>query len=296
MVKFTYTALLPSIQQPASLYELSFGDYKQLLKLILNENNLYIVSAFNNLIDNLSHSKINSDLTLLDKIVLLLTIRSVCIFPTLELTFTQEKNKQSYNLAFEISDIVDRINKSTLFAKYNNTLVEYENFELIYGIPSELYFTSEDELIFSTIKNIKLKNKEGNFNDVTEFKKDIIGKLPAFIYKDAKEHVKKIENEINQLTLLSIKTPADNYDSMSITPSIFNNSSLEFLKLCYKRDLISMYELEYFLLSKLRLSNELVMSSTYAELMTYVGFYNEERKKQEKKEQKQYVNPLAAPR
>lgn len=296
MVRFTYTAQIPSARQNACLHELSFSSYKQLLKLILNDNNPYIVSAFNELINSLSYSFNNSSLTLLDKIVILLTIRSVCIFPSLELTFTDSSTNQGYNLTFEISDIIDRINSSSLFTNFNNTLINYENFELIYGIPSELYYTNEDDLVYSTIKNIKIKDQNDQLIDVTDFKKDVIEKLPAFIFRDAKEHVKKIEKEINQLTLLSIKTPSSSYEGISITPSIFNNSSLEFLKLCFKRDLISMYELEYFLLSKLRLSNELVMNSTYAELMTYVGFYNEEKKKREKAEQKQYVNPLAANR
>lgn len=294
MINFVYTALLPSVQKSVNLHELTFRDYKQLLKLILNDNNDYIVNAFNKLIQHLC--KDHEEVTFLDKIIILLTIRSVCIFPTLELTFTDSTTKRDFNLSFEISDIVERINSSQLFIKYNNHVCDYNNFIITLGIPDELYYTKEDELVFSTIKNIKIKNKDNSYNDVTRFKKEIIGQIPAYIYKDAKEHVKNIEKEINNLTLLSVKTPTNEYEGLTITPSIFNNSSLEFLKLCYKRDLVSMYELEYFLLSKLRLSHKVVMDSTYAELMTYVGFYNEERKKQEKAEKKQFVNPLAASR
>jgi hypothetical protein len=294
MVRFTYTAITPSTQQETKLYELTFAEYKQLLKLILNDNNTYIVSAFNDVINNLCCDK-QYNLTFLDKIVLLLTIRSVCIFPTLELTFTQPGNKQGYNLTFEISEIVKRINDSSLFKTFNNNTITYENFEVTYGIPSELFYTSEEDLIYSTLKEIKFKNKNKTYDNVTEFKKDIFDKLPAFILKDAKEHVKQVEEEISKLTLLSVKTPQEQA-GIVITPSIFSNSSLEFLKLCYKRDLISMYELEYFLLSKLKLSHEVVMNSTYAELMTYIGFYNEEKARQEKAEQKQFTNPLAASR
>ena len=296
MTRFVYTVFAPSLQKYIGLYELSFQNYKQILKLILNDHNTYVATAFNDLITQLIAEKIESKLTFLDKLIVLLTVRSVCIFPTLELTFAHAQTKQDYNLTFEISDIISRINKSSLFIGLNNTTVEYKNFKITFGIPEDLYYLREEDLMYSTIKNIQIKNKHNTYEDVTKYKKDILEQLPVYVYRDAREHVKKIEQEITQITLLSVKSPASTDESIEITPSIFQNSSLEFLKLCFKRDLTSMYELEYFLMSKLRLSNNIVMNSTYAELMTYIGFYNEERKKRETAEKKQFVNPLAAPR
>ncbi len=291
MTEFTYTAFLPSCDTNVTLKELSFSQYKQLVKLIHNDNNEHIVNAFDSLINDLCSVR-TTEMTFLDKLLILLTIRAVNVFPALELTFSATSNQQ-YNLKFEISDIIEKINNKSVFSTLNNNVKEYSSFRITYGIPDQLYYSNEENLIFSTIK--KIESYDNNiFTDITEYKKNIFYKLPAFIYRDAKEYAKSVENEIAKLTLLTVRVPnSTQSDALEISPSVFSDSVLELLKLCYKKDLSSLYELEYFLTSKLNIPYEIISSSTYAELMLYIGFYNEEKKRQEKDEGQKYKNPLS---
>jgi len=288
MISFNYVAQVPSLNTTTNLKELTFASYKQLVKLVLNDNNEQIIDTFNQIIDQLSTIE-SKNLTYLDKLIILLTIRSVCVYPALELSL-EAKNKQIYNLKFEISDIIDKLNNSLLFKKYNNVVKTYDKFKITYGIPEQLYFNNENDLVISCIKTIQTETN----GDITKYKDSIIDSLPAVVYFDAKQHIKEFESEIGELTLLTVQTSVgDSESSYEITPSVFNNSPLELLKLSFKRDLISLYELEYFLSAKLNLSSQLIQNSTYAELMIYIGFYNDERKQTEVAEKQAFKNPLS---
>lgn len=289
MTEFLYSAFLPSVNKSVGIKELKFSDYKQLVKLIHNDNNVHIDSAFNRLIDNLVIDKYE-ELTFLDKLILLLTIRSVCIFPTLELSLSDPKTQQLHNFVYEISSIIDSISDPKLFNKLNNTVIEYGNIQITYGIPENLYYSDEEAATLATIKHIIINNE-----NVTPFKSKIIQSLPAIILKDAKKHVKLIEDNINKLSLLSIRTNTSDVQAIEFNPSIISDTTLEFLKLLFKKELTSLYELEYFLTSKLSIPYNVVANCTLAELNIYIGFYNEEKKEQEKENKQQaYNNPLAA--
>lgn len=289
MTKFLYAAYLPCIQRTVNLHELSFEAYKQLVKLIHNNDDTCIADALENIISNLLKIKVN-EITFLDKLIILLTIRAVCVYPDLELTITDPKTQQKYNLQFNINDIIEKITKPSLFSTFNSVSKSYGDLTVVYGIPDCLYFKNEEISIQSTIKKIEL-----NGVDITKHKNLIYSSLPASIYRDVQEHIKNIEKEISELTLLSISlSPHDHNEKIEMIPSLFNNNILDFIKLCYKKDLESLYEIEYFLTSKMHLPYEIVANSTFAELMIYFGFYNEEKKAKEKETSKQFQNPLAA--
>lgn len=291
MIDFIYTAYIPSLEKTVELRELTFSSYKQLVKSILNDNDEAIIKLFDDLIRDHSNEPLNN-LTFLDKIILLLTIRAVCINPVLKLTFKQPQTSNEYNLSFEISTIIEKLNDKHFYKLHNNVKNVYRNLTITYGIPKQFYFPNEEVLILSTIKKISLKGEHDI--DITDITPDILEKLPITVYRDARNYVKKLESEISKITLLSIKVPDAETESITITPSILKDSSLDFLKLAYKRDLFSIYELEYFLTSKLNLPFELVSKSTYAELMIYVGFHADEmRRKEEEEKRNATINPLS---
>jgi hypothetical protein len=292
MQKFLYSAFLPSLNKTISLTEVSFSDYKQLTKLILNNNDEHIVTAFNEIITTTCKDSIN-DITFLDKLIILLTIRAVCVSPFLELIIKHPETEKPNNITFNILDVVDKIDKLSLFAELNNITVKYLNdIEITYGIPDEFFFTKREDAIISTIRKIHINNV-----DVTENKNELVELLPASVFRDAREHINKINDRINELTLLSvIFSPTDDNKNIKITTDLFSNSVLEFLKLCFKRDLTSMYELEYYLSSKLKIPYELISNSTLAELTIYINLYKEEQAAKEKAEKQatRNPNPLAA--
>jgi hypothetical protein len=287
MSQFVYVASLPGLQKIVNLTELNFIDYKHLVKNILNGNNRIIHNAFNHILKSNCQDDI-SEATFLDKLIILLTIRAVCISPVLEFTIENPENKHPYNLSFEVTEIIDKINTIKFFNNLNNLEVEYNDLKITYGIPSNLYYDSVEASLFSSIKKIKMYDQ-----DITDQKQLIFDKLPAAIYKDAKDHVKKIKAEINKVALLSVNITKKEKSDIEIMPDVFNNSTLDFLSLCYKKDLVSLYEMEYFLTSKLHIPFEILKSSTFAELMIYINFYNDEKKREQQSSKQSSSNPMA---
>lgn len=288
MSQFLYTAYLPSIKKSVKLTELNFADYKQLVKNILNDNNEIISDVFDDVIAKCCRDSLE-EASFLDRLIVLLTIRAVCVAPNLELTYQNEVNNATYNLVFDITEIIEKIDNIQFISDLNNIEKEYNGVKVTYGIPDKLFYKSAEESLFSTIKKIEV-----NGTDITDRKKDIIDHLPAAIYKDARTHVRTVKDKISQIALLSVKIAGTEEKDIKITPDIFNNSTLDFLKLCYRRDLSSLYEIEYFLTTKINLPYEMLSTSTFAELMIYISMFNEEKKRQHDAERKQNKNPLAA--
>lgn len=285
MHKFAYTAYLPGIDASVKLTELPFPSYKQLVKTILNDNDSCIIDAFDEIITDCSKQPAGT-LTFLDKLIVLLMIRAVCIGPVLELTITHPNTEQKYNLTFNISDIIERLSSIPNISELRHVEKTYDTLQLTYGIPTQFYFSNKDEFITSAIKKIVI-----NEQDVTDIKQTIIGSLPLCVYKDITEYTNKLQSNISNITLLSVKMDSQEQEmNIQITPDIFNDSSLEFLKLCFKRDLSSLYDLEYSLTTDLGLPYALVTDSTFAELTVYINIYNEAQKRKEKESQTSSAN------
>jgi len=287
---FTYTAFLPSLKKSVRLKELPFSEFKQLCKLIANKNDQHITDAFDNLVNELCLDDL-TDITFLDKLIILLTVRAMCIKTQLELTIKHPETDKPYNLTFKIYDIIEKIDSADMFNKYGRKEVQYNNIKIVYGIPSQFYFKTESEKISSLIKHIYI-----NGVDCVDNIDQIIDRLPAIVYKDAKEHLQNIQDEISKLSLLSVQFN-NIEEKIEITPNLFNKSTLDFLKLCYERDLISLYEMEYILCTRIELPVEIVRSSTLSELQLYINIYEEEQAARSRSEQKApSSNPLAGPR
>jgi hypothetical protein len=209
-------------------------------------------------------------------------LRSVCILSDIELIVTAPETEQKYNISYRIYDIIERLTNLNLENCISVTKSYNKILEVTFGLPSTLYIDKTNESLFATIKQIKIKN-----NIIAVEKDNIFDHLPINVFKDAKEFLTNIENKINGINLMSIATPGmAPGNALEIPLTLIENSVLEFLKLSYKRDLISIYELEYILSSKLHLPHKLIYNSTPAELMLYINFYNREKSEQEKQQKK----------
>lgn len=281
MLPFYYTAYIPSQRRTIKLKELTYSDYKNIVKIITNNNDTLIETAFNELIKGITGCD-HETFTFLDKLIILLTIRSVCILSDIELVVTSPETEKTYNVSYRIYDIIQKLTNLDLTG-YDTVIKQYNDIlEVTFGLPTNLFVDKTNESLFATIKQIKINNCDIPLN-----KDEILERLPINVFKDAKLFLSEIENKINDINLMSVTTPDTSPDNAIEVPlTLIENSVLEFLKLCYKRELLSIYELEYILTSKLNLPHELVYSSTPAELMLYINFYNKEKSEQEKQQKR----------
>lgn len=276
MNTFVYSAYIPSLERRIDITELDFNSYKQLIKTITSNNNHQIALFF----DNLIREKTKLDpktLTFLDKLIILLTIRSVCVSDTLDLTFTHPTEKREINTSIKLYNAIEKIEKLNITPFNSQETKIYSNIlQVTFGPPSELYFNVTHDSLFSVIKEVKIKNQE-----IPLDKDQVINNFPISVFKDAKEYINRLEEKINEVILIDI---ARNEQDFAMALTLLQNSAIEFLKLCYRRDLLSVYETEYILTTKLNIPYDLISKSTFAEIMLYFAFYSKEKKDQEKQQ------------
>jgi len=286
--QFVYTAYLPYLKRKVGITELKFNRYKDLVKNITNNNPVIITNAFDTLVKDLciGEEDINN-LPFLDKLILLIIIRMVCISPDLELTATCPTSQKTFNFSVHLSDVINKLEAIEIPDDIYTTIKSYNNNELILelGMPSTLNIGDKDlNLLDTLIKKITIKGE-----DITDSKQQIIDHLPVFVLKDIKEYITYFNSCLQGINLLSVVSPYSN-ESIDIPLNFFSDSIIEFLKICYKRGLMSMYELEYFLIGKLRLDYELLKNSTPAELNIYINLFRDEKKEEEKARKKNDLN------
>jgi hypothetical protein len=285
MSKFLYTVYLPGVDKHVHLTELSFLEYKQLVKVITNDNNDLIAAALNQIIKDHCLEDVSS-CTFLDKLLILLTIRSVCISPVLEIVAKCPDTGSQYNCTTEITDIKNII-ESTKLMSYEK---QYDAVTIKYTIPKTFFIPRGVEALETVVHSATINN-----TTTTEIEA-IIDRLPANILKDASEFITDTYDALTNCELLKLISPfSPTSTPIIITANVYNGAVLEFLKLCFKRDLMSLYELEFFFTRHLHLNLNDINTQTPAELSIYTGLFNEEQREIDKLNKKSTGIPLQPP-
>ena len=114
--------------------------------------------------------------------------------------------------------------------------------------------------------------------------------LPTSSLKYAKDFFNKIHDTLNDLFLLKVNFGKN--EKIDLPLSLKDNTIIEFLKILFKRDLLSLYEFEYFFISKANLSFDLLYNSTPAELNVFMNIYKKDLEERNKQQQSNNLNPL----
>ena len=253
-----------------SLRELSFTDFKNFTKHLLNDNNALINEFLENLIFKITKNK---KLDLFEKIAVLITLRSVCISSMLELQVKCSITNKEFNYTLNLNDVLKVFNE---FIKKNinktfKKITYNEKFIVYLTIPTDLFFNFNEETLYKFIKSIEL-----NGQLYENLSSEQIGNLPYYVLSDVKEFVVNIENIFNEFLFLKINSPFADSITSQLPFSLIQCTFLDFVKIIYKKNLMELYELEYVLMSKLKLNYTLIQNSTFAENMLYLGLYKSE--------------------
>jgi hypothetical protein len=291
--QFTYTVYLPGQKKTVQIEELKFNRYKHLVKNITNDNDEIIICFFDELLKDLCIKEENvKNYSFLDKLILLLTIRSVCVSPELELTGTCPETKNTFNFAVKLVDLIDRLQNLNLPEDVYSITKKYNNGNLIVelGMPSILNVGISDLSIINTVIRKIILNNE----DVTNVKEEIADHLPATVLKDISDYIDYFGKSLSDVTILSVKSPFAMNEAIEIPLNLFSSSIINFLKICFKRNLMSLYELEYFLVNHLNIDYELIRDATPAELNIYINLFKEEKRQEKDRMSKgnKALNPL----
>ena len=222
--------------------ELSYFDYKQLVKELLTDD----LSTLNNIFDRLFKENVHTkkEVTAFDKFKCLLYIRSLILGEEIEINY----NKKNYKL--NIDNIIEKtyIEESDLISEY----LSFKNFDTFFieNLTNELY------------KNLKSINLNGKKIDLSNFniqqKEEIFDNITDLNFTqmmhDCSDYLKKSNIDILDKKLL-----------------VYTGDILYFLKNIFNSSLDNLYDFEYILIKQLNLNTNDFKNYSFTELKI---FYN----------------------
>ena len=277
MMRFKIPFDLPVAKQRVQYAEFTNQHYFSILKCIATGSDEVVADMFDAVVGDLT-SQNASSMFALDKFCLLLDIRSIALGDKIEF-MTNTQAKASLKLGSIINTLTNSI-EDTMLAHTINV----DDVVITTHVPRKLKLTDIDDVISSCLYSIQDQDHVYLFDEMNkEEQQALLSSLPAEVTNGILDHIK-----INKASLSNTNIIKENTELgiSSYTLDVYDNSLFGFLKSIYTDELMSFYELQFNLLSKLNISNEHFLSMTPSESKIFINLYNKEAKKQQKEESK----------
>lgn len=222
--------------------ELSYFDYKQLVKELLTDD----LSTLNDIFDKLYKENVytKKEATAFDKFKCLLYIRSLILGEEIEIVYNKKNYKLNIDIVIEKTYIEEKdlISENLAFKNFSTFFIKDLGYEL-----------------YSNLKSIKLNGKN---IDLSTFNV---------------EQKEEIFNNITDVNFTQMMQDCSNYlskNTINILDKkllVYNGDVLYFLKNIFNASLENLYDFEYVLLKQLNLNSNDFKNYSFTELKI---FYN----------------------
>lgn len=267
MVSFSTKQILPISEKEVRYTPLINKDYIELLKYSINND----LSGYNDALESIlrtccvDYTVLESNL---DKFLVLLDIRSLSLGDEIIL------NANTTEVKYSITGIRKKI------SSYYSNLYKECKLEswFLEGLPKDLYHNSDEELeteLLFRILNIPMGSKEEQ--------KQAYYNLPSYMLPSVRKTIQKVHEFSSKINIIEEK---ESLGIEKVDASLINNNMFMFIKAIFDDNLLSMYELEYNLTTKLNMSYDRFINLTPNESKIFIGMYNKERKEQEEAQKK----------
>ena len=252
--EFFFSCPVLSTKEPIQIKELNVSEYVSLLKFLKNNNlkdiEYYIEYLLKRLVLKDYHK-----LNVLDKFIILLTLRAIILGPEVSLL----QSNSNIRLILSIDKLSQKILDINPLPTRN---IQIENITMQLNYPKQ-FFTSDMDLFSMCLENIKIGNINLNMVDLTEEEKEaIFNKLPQSILNPMKIYMSELEDNCQQNILFRTT-------DMSIKLSVFDDTLIQLLKILLSDDLKSIYDISYVLISKANFSWSDIMLMNPAEMKIF---------------------------
>jgi len=282
MRDFKFGIYIPSIQKTVDFGQFTNRMHKNVLKYVQNNDMeglhnyfLYIIGELNNEIDVTLLNKI-------DKFCILLTLRIVCLAPTLDLRMKCEITGKEYSNSIDLNNILQLATDLTY--KSNQYIEIDDDISIKLTIPYNLYTLSDSmiDIIVDCISFIKVNEQEYDLTRLnTVERRTIIDILPGNTFMTAVEYANETQSKFEDFIILSDKSPHDKDSEERIHRlGLYDNSMFDFVRMTYSGSLSTHYELIYTLTSKVGMDSRYIESLTPAEANVYIKFKRDEVEKE----------------
>ena len=273
-MEFSSKIYLPILKEEIRYTHLNNSNYLDILKFVKNNDDEGLINYFNDILKNkVYQSNVLKKISNIEKFLILLDMRSILLGDKLQLV-----NGNNTNIDLSISSI-----KDNLINKLNNinliTCVEYNNIKLTLSIPKSLDIENIDQIYKELISEIIINDDIIEFSLLTdEEKESIISSIPANL---ANELLNFIEFCQKMSESLSIINGNERLGIDNIPLRVFDKTMFSFLKNIFGNDLMSFYELQFNMMSKLHVSSDNFMKMTPNECKIFINLFNQDMKRQE---------------
>lgn len=275
---FYYSVFLPGLNETVWLKEINSKSYRELIKSLFNTDSSSFILHSNNLIEEICPGLVKKQLNIIDKLIVLVNARAVCISPDLKIQVTCPITEKQFEYNIKLDTIFDTLNN----VKYKN-LISYNNINVecsIVKAKDEVYFLEKDrEKLFlyqiaSCIDKIAVKEKCIEFVSLSmEERIAVIENLPSQIAMEVLQKLIETEKQLNKTHLLLVNSPYAKTVAVDIALSTDISILLHFCKIMFTDDLTNLYKLIFNLIDKAGFSGEYLDTITPAELYLYWSLY-----------------------
>lgn len=275
MNSYNTEIFLSSINKTISVKNFNTIFQKELCKAFLEGNNKNTNSYINNVLSSITNTDIQ-DLSIIDKLLVLLKVRSRSVGNVISLSF--KKDNKKYDIEYSVSNIYSEILKIDIKKEsikqgdisINMYIPRVYDEELLFFKPDNMNFDYEDIIPFF-INNISIKGKNFFFKDLTfEQRKNIISNTFTInIINQIKDYILKVINAINKIILYK---DLDN----TLYLNILDGSLFDYITFLFNENLYNIYQSIYILTKHVGLSAEYIENLTPIERDLYLKLLEKE--------------------
>lgn len=285
--QFTYNTYVPSLERYHRFRLFDNKTHMTVIKYIQNNDVDMIDDIFTDLVCNYCVDDIPYDeLNCIDKFVVLLNMRIMCLGPGFEVETSIKNNNEKIKsrVSIDLYEILDAATNHTL----NNVepVESPQGYKLKYRIPTSFKVSSED-LIVEVLNSVIIGDKQHNLSELTnQQKRDVLDELPGDALSQTIKYIKDIDTQYKIPIFGSLKNQVpDELGSLELR--IFDNSMFEILKTLYNSNLQDQYYIRYMMVKHMNFSFTEIDQMTPAETQTYITLYSKEIEEQRKSREKQ---------
>jgi hypothetical protein len=277
---FNTVVYIPSQEKQWRVKPYSTSHQKEVCKALYEENEELFINITNEILEECIHPSHNyKELTVIDKLFILLKLRCVAVGPTAD--FETEKDNKKYNINYDFYNIYTSLYKISVNIK--PLKITLNNFEIqcyipninqeyiLYNILKEDNVTYKD-ILYSFINYIKINNQYFYIRDLTrDIQLQLIDNLPLNIVKDIELYIADIISQFNNLIIYRLP-------DTEVSFSFLGSTYTDYCKFIIRDNLQSIYQEIYILNKHIGLSSDYIEKLTPIEREIYISSLRKENK------------------
>jgi len=303
--KFIYPSYILSEDRKTLLKELQNSLYKDLVKIIALDDNEIVELFVDNMLQELFYEKDLevSTLTNIDKLYMLLCIRSYCIGPQIifstkvpKTTSEGKKEEVKVDVPLDLNEVLNRLGNYPVEHLY---CFKEAGITVNGSLPKRFYYGNIIDVAADSLTSVETDNRK---TDLHHFSIDerikIMNTLPSTLLPKIINFLTCQENIIKEDPLIKFNSSIELPFGNELELQLYNGTVGEVIKMLFNTNLKELYTNEYTLMRRFKFTFSAIERCTPQELNVYYEIIHKdlEREKQEQEDQqKGYDGNFMAP-